>query len=88
MEKDTKRNMFVIHHSLRTFLVASALSSVVDLLNTTLDGIVVSQSVSADAISVVVLVEPLVTVVQLLGSMLFAGAALFMASAYKLTMSC
>ena len=82
MGKDTKRNMFVIHHSLRTFLVASALSSVVDLLNTTLDGIVVSQSVSADAISVVVLVEPLVTVVQLLGSMLFAGAALFMASAY------
>ena len=55
--------MFVIHHSLRTFLVASVLSSVVDLLNTTLDGIVVSQSVSADAISVVVLVEPLVTVV-------------------------
>ena len=52
MEKDTKRNMFGIHHSLRTFLVASALSSVVDLLNTTLDGIVVSQSVSADAISV------------------------------------
>lgn len=74
--------MFVIHHSLRTFLVASALSSIVDLLNTTLDGIVVSQSVSADAISVVVLVEPLVTFVQLLGSMLFSGAALFMASAY------
>jgi len=63
MGKDTKRNMFVIHPSLRTFLVASVLSSVVDLLNTTLDGIVVSQSVSADAISVVVLVEPLVTVV-------------------------
>lgn len=82
MQKPTKRNMFVIHHSLRSFLVASVLSSIIDLINTTIDGIVVSQSVSADAISVVVLVEPIQTFVQLLGIMLFAGASLFVASAY------
>lgn len=82
MVKESQRNLFVIHHSLRTFLIASVLSSIVDILNTTIDGIIVSQCVSADAISVVVLVEPVITFVQLLGSMLFAGAALLVASAY------
>ena len=82
MVKESHRNLFVIHHSLRTFLVATVLSSIVDILNTTVDGIIVSQSVSADAISVVVLVEPIITVVQLLGSMIFAGAALLVASSY------
>lgn len=74
--------MFVIHHSLRNFIVAAVLSSIVDILNTTIDGIVVSQAVSADAISVVTLVDPVLTVVQLFGSMLFAGAAFIVASAY------
>ena len=82
MIKDSRRNLFVIHHSLRTFLVATVLSAIVNLLNTTIDGIVVSQHVSADAISVVVLVEPVTTIVQLLGTMLFSGAALLVASAY------
>ena len=81
MKKRT-RDLFVIHHSLRNFIVAAVLSSIVDILNTTIDGIVVSQAVSADAISVVTLVDPVLTVVQLFGSMLFAGAALIVASAY------
>ena len=82
MIKESRRNLFVIHHSLRTFLVASVLSAIVNLLNTTIDGIVVSQRVSADAISVVVLVEPVITIVQLFGTMLFSGASLLVASAY------
>ena len=82
MMKKRTRDLFVIHHSLRNFIVAAVLSSIVDILNTTIDGIVVSQAVSADAISVVTLVDPVLTVVQLFGSMLFAGAALIVASAY------
>ena len=82
MIKESRRNLFVIHHSLRTFLVASVLSAIVNLLNTTIDGIVVSQRVCADAISVVVLVEPVITIVQLFGTMLFSGASLLVASAY------
>ena len=71
MIKGSRRNLFVIHHSLRTFLVATVLSAIVNLLNTTIDGVVVSQHVSADAISVVVLVEPVTTIVQLLGDYAF-----------------
>lgn len=76
------RKLFVIHHSLRNFIVSSVLSSIVIIINTTIDGIVVSQAVSTDAISVVSLVTPVLTIVQLFGSMLFSGAALIVASAY------
>ena len=76
------RKLFVIHHSLRNFIVSSVLSSIVIIINTTTDGIVVSQAVSTDAISVVNLVTPVLTIVQLFGSMLFSGAALIVASAY------
>ena len=76
------RKLFVIHHSLRNFIVSSVLSSIVIIINTTTDGIVVSQAVSTDAISVVSLVTPVLTIVQLFGSMLFSGAALIVASAY------
>ena len=82
MIRKQTRDLFVIHHSLRNFIVAAVLSSIVEILNTTIDGIVVSQTVSADAISVVTLVDPVLTVVQLFGAMLFAGAALIVASAY------
>ena len=74
------RKLFVIHHSLRNFIVSSVLSSIVIIINTTIDGIVVSQAVSTDAISVVSLVTPVLTIVQLFGSMLFSGAALIVAS--------
>ena len=76
------RKLFVIHHSLRNFIVSSVLSAIVIIINTTTDGIVVSQAVSTDAISVVSLVTPVLTIVQLFGSMLFSGAALIVASAY------
>ena len=76
------RDLFVIHHSLRNFIVASVLSSIVNIINTTTDGIVVSQAVSADAISVVSLVVPVLTLVQIFGYMLFRGAALIVATAY------
>ncbi len=76
------RKLFVIHHSLRNFIVSSVLSAIVIIINTTTDGIVVSQAVSTDAISVVNLVTPVLTIVQLFGSMLFSGAALIVASAY------
>jgi Na+-driven multidrug efflux pump len=82
MIKERTRDLFVIHHSLRNFIVAAVLSSIMEIINTTIDGIVVSQAVSADAISVVTLVDPVLTVVQIFGAMLFAGAALIVASAY------
>ena len=80
--RKTTRNLFVIHHSLRNFIVASVLSSIVNIINTTTDGIVVSQAVSADAISVVSLVVPMLTLVQIFGYMLFRGAARIVATAY------
>ena len=76
------RKLFVIHHSLRNFIVSTVLSSIVIIINTTTDGIVVSQAVSTDAISAVSLVSPVLTIVQLFGSMLLSGAALIVASAY------
>lgn len=82
MIKERTRDLFVIHHSLRNFIVAAVLSSIMEIINTTIDGIVVSQAVSADAISVVTLVDPVLTVVQIFGAMLFSGAALIVASAY------
>ena len=80
--RETTRNLFVIHHSLRNFIVAAVLSKIVNIINTTTDGIVVSQAVSADAISVVSLVEPVLILVQIFGYMLFKGAALIVATAY------
>lgn len=82
MARKAARNLFVIHHSLRNFIVASVLSSIVNIINTTIDGIVVSQTVNADAISVVSLVAPVLTLVQIFGYMLFRGAALIVATAY------
>ena len=82
MIKERTRDLFVIHHSLRNFIVAAVLSSIMEIINTTIDGSVVSQAVSADAISVVTLVDPVLTVVQIFGAMLFSGAALIVASAY------
>lgn len=82
MIKERTRDLFVIHHSLRNFIVAAVLSSIMEIINTTIDGIVVSQAVSADAISVVTLVDPVLTVVQIFGAILFSGAALIVASAY------
>lgn len=36
------RKLFVIHHSLRNFIVSSVLSSIVIIINTTTDGIVIA----------------------------------------------
>lgn len=77
-----QRNSFVINHALRTFFVASVLTSIVTQLNTLVDGIIVSHVVTADAISAVSLATPVFSLVMLVGSMVYSGTALIMAEAF------
>ena len=77
-----QRNSFVINHALRTFFIASVLSSIVTQMNTLVDGIIVSHNVAADAISAVGLATPVFSLVMLLGSMIYSGTALVMAEAF------
>lgn len=78
--KNTIRNTFIINHAFRRFLVASVLTSVIVQLNILVDGIIVSQTVSADAISVVSMSMPILSLVTLVTSMICVGSSLMMAN--------
>ena len=80
--KAEKRNSFVINHSLQIYLVAAILTSIVGQINSTIDGIIVSNTLSGDAISVITLSYPILTVSSLFGSIFFAGAGLLIAPAF------
>jgi len=77
-----ERNSNIINHSLRAYLVAAVLSSIVNQLNDTIDGIIVSNAVGADAISAVTLAYPISWIVTLVGSFITSGAVLLMAPAF------
>ena len=79
--KEEKRNSYIINHSLQVYLVAAILTSIVSQVNITIDGIIVSNTLSGDAISVVTLAVPILTVSTLLGQIIFSGAGLLMAPA-------
>lgn len=79
--KAEERNSYIINHSLRVYLVAAILSSIVNQLNDTIDGIIVSNAVGADAISAITLTSPVSWLVTLVGSFITAGAVLLMAPA-------
>ena len=79
--KEERRNSYIINHSLQVYLIAAILSSVVGQVNITVDGIIVSNKLSADAISTIMLSSPILSVSSLLGLIIFAGASLLMAPA-------
>ncbi len=79
--KVEERNSYIINHSLKVYLVAAILSSIVNQLNDTIDGIIVSNAVGADAISAITLTSPVSWIVTLVGSFITAGAVLLMAPA-------
>ena len=79
--KEERRNSYIINHSLQVYLIAAILTSIVGQVNTTIDGIIVSNTLSSDAISVVTLSVPILTVSSLLGSIIFSGAGLLFAPA-------
>lgn len=79
--KEERRNSYIINHSLQVYLIAAILTSIVGQVNTTIDGVIVSNTLSSDAISVVTLSVPILTVSSLLGSIIFSGAGLLFAPA-------
>ena len=79
--KEERRNSYVINHSLQVYMTAAILSSVVGQVNITVDGIIVSNTLSADAISAISLSSPILSVSSLLGLIIFSGADLLIAPA-------
>ena len=80
--KSEGRNSYIINHSLRVYLVAAILGSIVNQLNNTIDSIIVSNAVGADALSAITLVTPISGIVMIVGSFITAGAVLLMAPAF------
>ncbi len=76
-----ERNSHIINYTLRVFLVASILASIVAQLNSTIDSIVVGQHIGADSISVVMLAMPVVNLLLLPSVMIMMGASILMAPA-------
>ncbi len=75
------RNTYIISKTLRTFFIASVLSSIVTQLNTLVDGIVVSHAVDEDAISAVNMCTPVLSIVMIIASMIYSGAGILMGKA-------
>ncbi len=75
------RKTYIISKTLRTFFLASVLSSIIMQLNTLVDGIVVSHAVDSDAISAVNMCSPVLSIVTLIASMIYSGAGVLMGNA-------
>ena len=76
------RNSYIINHSLRAYLAASILSCIANQLNDTINGIIVSNAVGADAISAITLVSPISFIVMIVGAFITSGAVLLMGPAF------
>ena len=79
--KTEGKNSYIINHAIRVYLTAAILNSVVGQLNTTIDGIIVSNAVSPDALSSVALAFPVLTIASFLGFVIYEGAGLLIAPA-------
>lgn len=75
------RTSYIVTKTLKTFFIASVLSSIITQLNTLVDGIVVSHAVDEDAISAVNMCTPVLSVVMLIASMVYSGAGILMGNA-------
>ena len=79
-----KRNGYLISKALHTFMWASILSSVAQLLSTLVDAVVVSNLIGPDAISAVNVSVPVLSVVGCLGILLGVGGSIVAAKAMGL----
>lgn len=79
-----KRNGYLISKALHTFMWASILSSVAQLLSTMIDAIVVSNLIGPDAISAVNVSVPVLSLVSCLGILLGVGGSIVAAKAMGL----
>ena len=76
-----KRNGYLISKALHTFMWASILSSVAQLLSTLIDAIVVSNLIGPDAISAVNVSVPVLSLVGCFGILLGVGGSIVAAKA-------
>ena len=79
-----KRNGYLISKALHTFMWASILSSVAQLLSTLVDAVVVSNLIGPDAISAVNVSVPVLSVVGCFGILLGVGGSIVAAKAMGL----
>lgn len=79
-----KRNGYLISKALHTFMWASILSSVAQLLSTLIDAIVVSNLIGPDAISAVNVSVPVLSLVSCFGILLGVGGSIVAAKAMGL----
>ena len=76
-----KRNGYLISKALHTFMWASILSSVAQLLSTLVDAVVVSNLIGPDAISAVNVSVPVLSLVGCFGILLGVGESIVAAKA-------
>lgn len=70
------KNDYIQNKSLKTFFIASVLISVINQVNTMVDGIIVSHFVSPDALSTIGLATPILSVLYMLAGMISTGASI------------
>lgn len=69
------RNNYIQNKSLRTFFIASVLTSVITQVDSLVDGIIISHFVSPDALSVINLSTPVMSILYLVAGMISLGAS-------------
>lgn len=69
------RNNYIQNKSLRTFFIASVLTSVITQVDSLVDGIIVSHFVSPDVLSVINLSTPVMSILYLVAGMISLGAS-------------
>ena len=69
------RNNYIQNKSLRTFFIASILTSLVSQINTLIDGVIVSHFVSPDALSALNLANPVMLILYLFAGMVSMGSS-------------
>jgi len=71
-----KKNNYIQDKSLKTFFIASVLVSIVSRINTLIDGLIVSNLLSPDAISAIGVTVPVFSLLYLFAGVIGSGAAL------------
>lgn len=71
-----ERNNYIQNKGLRVFVIASILTAFTTEVNTLLDGVIVSQLISPDALSVISLTTPLMTLLLIFVSYIGVGSSI------------
>ena len=69
------KNEYIQNKGLRTFFIASVLTSVITQLNSLIDGMIVSHFISPDALSAISLATPVMSILYLFAGMISLGAS-------------